>query len=235
MCFSSIQSLFIWVITKPVYAKCDLWRCRSAWASVIRSVPLLFLAYIVYWAKKETLHTFFLNFKHRNNIFEHCYVLQSLGRHQTTTCTNLFLVLIIYRRKHHKLWKNTQWACTSAKVFTLSYLDNNLIRNYGWLGRAMVLGSFQCQGVLLLRHMVGQGPAVLAAGAGWMGSFLFFSYRLSYLPFLMPHLLGDGWTYWNIVVSAVITQQVVSYYWRCARWVLVNRLVGLSLPRNSMC
>ena len=31
----------------------------------------------------------------------------------------------------------------------------------GWLGRAMVLGSFQCWGVLLLWHMVGQGPAVL--------------------------------------------------------------------------
>ena len=32
----------------------------------------------------------------------------------------------------------------------------------GWLGRAMVLGSFQCRGILLLW----QGPAVLAAGAG---------------------------------------------------------------------
>ena len=28
-------------------------------------------------------------------------------------------------------------------------------------------GSFQCRGVLLLWHMVRQGPAVLAAGAGW--------------------------------------------------------------------
>ena len=36
----------------------------------------------------------------------------------------------------------------------------------GWLSLAMVLGSFQCRGVLLLWHMVGQGPAVLAAGAG---------------------------------------------------------------------
>ena len=33
----------------------------------------------------------------------------------------------------------------------------------------MVLGSFQCRGVLLLLHIVGQGPAVLAAGAGWVG------------------------------------------------------------------
>ena len=30
----------------------------------------------------------------------------------------------------------------------------------------MMLGSFQCRGVLLLWHMVGQGPAGLAAGAG---------------------------------------------------------------------
>ena len=65
----------------------------------------------------------------------------------------------------------------------------------GWLGRAMVLGSFQCRGVLPLWHMVGQGPAVLAAGAGRVGCFLFCSSRLSYLPFLMPHLYGDGWTY----------------------------------------
>ena len=79
----------------------------------------------------------------------------------------------------------------------------------GWLGRAMSLGSFQCRCVLLLWHMVGQGPAVLAAGAGQVGCFFFlffFSSCLSYLPFLMPYLLGDGWT-WNFVVSAFITQQ----------------------------
>ena len=40
----------------------------------------------------------------------------------------------------------------------------------------MVLGSFQCRGVLLLWHMVGLGPAVLAAGAGLVG---FFPSRLS--------------------------------------------------------
>ena len=60
----------------------------------------------------------------------------------------------------------------------------------------MVLGSFQCRGVLLLLHMVGQGLAVLAAGAGRVGCFyIFFSSRLSYLPFLMPRLLGDGWIF----------------------------------------
>ena len=49
-----------------------------------------------------------------------------------------------------------------------------LLSTSGWLGWAMVLGSFQCRGVLLLWHMVGQGPAVLAAGAGWVGYVLFF-------------------------------------------------------------
>ena len=49
-----------------------------------------------------------------------------------------------------------------------------LLESTRWLGWPMVLGSFQCQGVLLLLHIIGQGPAVLAAGAEWVG----------YLPFL---------------------------------------------------
>ena len=66
----------------------------------------------------------------------------------------------------------------------------------GWLGRAMVLGSLQCRGVLLLWYMVGQGPAVLAAGAGRVGYVFFFFLILSILSsFLMPHLLGDGLTF----------------------------------------
>ena len=44
---------------------------------------------------------------------------------------------------------------------------------YRWVGRAMVLGSFQCWRVLLLWHIVGQGPAVLAADVGWVGFFFF--------------------------------------------------------------
>ena len=59
-----------------------------------------------------------------------------------------------------------------------------------WLGWAMVLGSFQCPGVLLLLHIVGQGPAVLAAGAGWV-RFFFFLFFIC-LPFLMSCLLGNG-------------------------------------------
>ena len=89
-------------------------------------------------------------------------------------------------------------VCHSVCIFWTHYCSV-------WLGQAMMLGSFQCHGVLLLWNMIGQGPAVLAAGAGRVGCFLIFSSHLSYFPFLMPHLLGDGWTFWNIVVSAVIT------------------------------
>ena len=51
------------------------------------------------------------------------------------------------------------------------------------MGWAMVLGSFQCRGVLLYLHIVGQGPAALAAGAGRVGYiFLFF----------LPNVLSFG-------------------------------------------
>ena len=42
----------------------------------------------------------------------------------------------------------------------------------------MVLGSFQCRGVLLLLHVVGRGLAVLAAGAGREG-YIFHFFPLS--------------------------------------------------------
>ena len=69
----------------------------------------------------------------------------------------------------------------------------------GWLGRAMVLGSFQCQGILLLWHMVVQGPAVLAAGAGWVGYYLFY--------FFISSILSS---------FSNASSVVVSYYRRCA-------------------
>ena len=53
----------------------------------------------------------------------------------------------------------------------------------GWLGWAMVLGSFHCWGVQLLWHIIGQGPAVLAAGEGRVGFFFFF-FHLIYRIFL---------------------------------------------------
>ena len=62
----------------------------------------------------------------------------------------------------------------------------------GWLGWAMVLGSFQCRGVLLLLHLVGQGPAVLAAGVGRVGYSPRAPSPSSLSNFLMSCLLRDG-------------------------------------------
>ena len=68
----------------------------------------------------------------------------------------------------------------------------------------LVLGSFQCRGVLLLLHIAGQGPSVLAAGAGRVDYIYIYIYIYIYLyiiiiiiificlPFLMSFLLGDG-------------------------------------------
>ena len=63
----------------------------------------------------------------------------------------------------------------------------------------MVLDSFQCRCVLLHLNKVGQGPAVLAAGAGWVGCFVcvcvcfVFPLVCPLFPFLMPQLLRDDW------------------------------------------
>ena len=56
----------------------------------------------------------------------------------------------------------------------------------GSLGWATVLGSFQCRGVLLLLHIVGQGPAVLAAGAGRVCYFFIFFFFI--IIFFFFHL-----------------------------------------------
>ena len=52
----------------------------------------------------------------------------------------------------------------------------------------------------------GAGCACSRCGTGG----LFFLSPLAYIPFLMHHLLGDGWTYWNIVVLAAITHSVTT-------------------------
>ena len=52
---------------------------------------------------------------------------------------------------------------------------SSVVMSKRWTMRKIqLLGSFQCQGVLLLWHMVGQRPAVLAAGVGWVGYVLYF-------------------------------------------------------------
>ena len=53
-------------------------------------------------------------------------------------------------------------------MLTNDLLSLGIVR--GWV-RAMVMGSFQCRGVVLLWHIVWQRPAVLAAGAGRVGCF----------------------------------------------------------------
>ena len=52
-----------------------------------------------------------------------------------------------------------------------------------WSGGAMVLGNFQCRGVLLIWFIVVQGSTALAVGAGRGCLDIFFS-RLSILFFL---------------------------------------------------
>ena len=47
----------------------------------------------------------------------------------------------------------------------------------------MVLGNFQCWSILLLLHIVGQGPAVLAAGAGRVGCIFYLSSLSNVLSF----------------------------------------------------
>ena len=92
---------------------------------------------------------------------------------------------------------------------------------YPFSCRAMVLGLAYSAGagVLLLWHMVGQGPAVLATGAGRIGCFFFFFLissilssfsNASYLGRRLDILIYCGVGHYNPAV-------VVSYYWRCAR------------------
>ena len=101
--------------------------------------------------------------------------------------------------------------------------------------REVKLGSFQCRGVLLLWHMVGQRPAALAAGAGRVGCFFIFFITSILSSFSNASSLGrrlDIQKYCGL--GRYNPTAVVSYYrWRACK-VLVNRLVGLSLPRNSV-
>ena len=105
------------------------------------------------------------------------------------------------------------FAARMKKAWVLSYplsAQRRLIR----------LGSFQCRGVLLLWHMIGQGPAVLAAGAGRVGCFFFLFYffissilssfsNASSLGRRLDILKYCGLGRYNATV-------VVSYYWRRA-------------------
>ena len=54
----------------------------------------------------------------------------------------------------------------------------------GWLGRAMVLGSFQYRGVLLLWHMVGRALLCLQQVRDGWAVFYIFLFHLVYPIFL---------------------------------------------------
>ena len=83
----------------------------------------------------------------------------------------------------------------------------------------MVLGSFQCWGDLLLLHIVGQGPAVFAAGAGQEG-YIFFLFFIC-LSFLMSYLR-------RLNMTEILWFWLLNPNSSCQ---LLPR--GLSLPRNS--
>ena len=84
----------------------------------------------------------------------------------------------------------------------------------------MVLGSFHCRGVLLLWHMVGQGPTVLAAGAGPAG-FVFFFFFFFFISSILSSF-SDASSLWRrqdklkyCGLNRYNPAVVVSYYWRC--------------------
>ena len=57
------------------------------------------------------------------------------------------------------------------------------MKNIEVVGSGSVLSNFWCCGILLIRVLAGQEPAVLDAGAGWGGCFYFFLSHLSYMFF----------------------------------------------------
>ena len=95
----------------------------------------------------------------------------------------------------------------------------------------MVLGSFQCRGVLLLLNIVGQGSAVLAAGAGRVG-YIFYIFHLSSLSNVLSfgRRLNMTEILWFRLLNPNGGCQLLP---RTSSLSLVNRLEGLSLPRNS--
>ena len=83
------------------------------------------------------------------------------------------------QRKHH-MTKANSLGLWRIKHVNIADCPTTQICYTGWLGWAMVPGSFQCWGVLLLLHIVGQGPAVLVAGAGRV-DYIFYIFHLSSL------------------------------------------------------
>ena len=99
--------------------------------------------------------------------------------------------------------------------------------------------NFQCRGVLLIWVRVGQGPTVLAVGAGGDCLDIF---SLVYISLLSPSLRETAryrlkypvLQHTFVSPSAFSRRAVVSYWRKYVHEVLVNRLGGLSLPRKSV-
>ena len=90
---------------------------------------------------------------------------------------------------------------------------------------------FLCRGVLLLLHIVGQGPAVLAVGAE-RGAYIFYIFHLSSLSNVLS--FGRRLNLTEILWFRLLNPNgVVSYCRGRPCLALVNRLESLSLPRNS--
>ena len=96
-----------------------------------------------------------------------------------------------------------------------------------------MLGSFQCRGVLLLWHMVGQGPAVLAAGARRVGCLYprhlcrgIYSFRLSVCLFIHLYVL-------LYVRSFVRSFVLPSHLWNYFKVLPASNLSGVYLTNHS--
>ena len=124
------------------------------------------------------------------------------------------------------------WLQNSSPSLSVGYMLSF------WLCHSIcMLGSFQCWGILLCWHIVGQDPVGLAAGAGMEGGGLVFYFLSHFLssPSYAPSL-GRWLDMTAVLLSQLLTPTLVISYYKgggVARLVLVNRLVGLSLQRNS--
>ena len=126
-----------------------------------------------------------LNF--HGDLFSRKYLPREYRENKSLAKLNRFTVIWYILFSLWCIYRVRRALCKSIflSVFVLSAKSHlHEIRNGCWWGRAMVLGSFQSRGVLLLWHMVGQGPAVLAAGAGRTGCLYIFLFHFVYPIFL---------------------------------------------------
>ena len=147
-----------------------------------------------------------------------------------------FLLSVRYLNQSRCQWNET--VLRKCRVICRCVLTQDI---------TMLLGSFQCRGVLLLWHMVGQGPAMLAAGAGWVGCFLFcFGFFIIIIIFFFFFFISPILSSFSNASSLgrrldilkycglgrYNPTVVAGYYRRRAHEALVKRSVGL--PRNSV-